>query len=82
MSEALSLCAVARQYGWTVIVGCEENAPETIDTFVSDLAVGVGAGQFACGGLGSGDFTAKLNRILEINASNPDVPFVGKRFRC
>ena len=82
VTEAINLCSAARQLGWAVIVGSEENLPETSDTFISDLAVAVGAGQFSCGGFGNGFFTAKLDRLLQISETDDSVVFVGRRFRC
>jgi enolase len=82
VSEAIALCAAVRQLGWALIIGSEESAAETTDSFISDLAVAVGAGQFSCGGLGSGVFTAKLDRLLQISETDDSVLFVGRKFRC
>ena len=82
VTEAINLCAAARQLGWAIIVGSEEDLSETTDTFVCDLAVAIGAGQFYCGGFGSGYFTAKIDRLLHITATDSSIQFVGSRFRC
>jgi enolase len=82
VTEAITLCAAVRQLGWAVIIGFEENVSETTDSFISDLAVAVGAGQFSCGGLGSAVFTTKLDRLLQISEADASVLFVGRKFRC
>ena len=82
VTEALDICAAARQYGWALIIGSEELAPETADTFVADFAVAVGAGQINGGGFLNGDFNAKYNRLLEIKNTDETLPYVGKKFRC
>lgn len=44
-------------------------------------AVGVGAGQLNCGGLLSGEFIGKYNRLMEILREDPSIPFVSRHFR-
>jgi enolase len=39
---------------------------ETTDTFIADLAVGIGCGQIKCGAPARGERLAKYNRLLEI----------------
>lgn len=82
ITEAINICATARQLGWAIIIGSEESVSETADTFISDLAVAVGAGQFCCGGLSSGFYTTKLDRLLQISEADDSLLFVGRRFRC
>lgn len=82
VTETLDLCVTARQQGWALVAGAEENVAETADTFIADLAVAVGAGQFICGGFANGDHSAKFNRLLEIRNSDESLPYVGRRFRC
>ena len=43
------LCKAVRDAGLGLIVGCNEGCPETLDSFLTDLAVAVGAGQLAAG---------------------------------
>ena len=43
---------------------------ETEDTFISDLAVGIGAGQIKTGAPSRSDRTAKYNRLLMISSDN------------
>jgi enolase len=44
----------ARKAGLAVIVGYSESGPESLDTFIADLSVGIGAGQLMAGGLLTG----------------------------
>ena len=55
VSKALQMCRTARRAGLAVIVGYSESGPESLDSFIADLGVGLGAGQIAAGGLLSGD---------------------------
>lgn len=79
--KALQLAKAAKAAKWSLIVGCEEQCVETSDTFISDFAVAVGAGQFNGGGFGSGECTAKYNRILEISREFDGITFAGRNFR-
>lgn len=81
--QALLLCKRARVHNeWSIIVGCEdEHCVETIDTFIADFAVAVGAGQFASGGLESGEYMAKYARLLEITREDSSISYCGKKFR-
>ena len=55
VSQALEMNRAARKAGLAVIVGYSESGPESLDTFISDLSVGIGAGQLMAGGLLTGD---------------------------
>ena len=80
--KALQLCKAAKAAKWCIIIGCEEQCAETGDTFIADFAVGVGAGQFASGGLESGECIAKYNRIMQISREEGEnINYVGRRFR-
>jgi enolase len=81
VSAAVTLCACARNYGWSIIIGCEENFGETSENFLADFAVGVGAGQICLGGLHSGESSSKLNRLFEIQAEDDSIGFAGRKFR-
>jgi enolase 1/2/3 len=48
---------------------------ETPDTFIADLAVGTGCGQIKTGAPARGERVAKYNRLLEITAGEPGVPY-------
>jgi enolase len=83
VSAALSVCKKAKKRNWAVIISSNDDSlvPESTETFICDFAVGVGAGQLLGGGLQSGEFYCKYNRILEIIAESPYIPFVGSKFR-
>ncbi|MBN9375786.1 MAG: phosphopyruvate hydratase, partial [Cellulomonas sp.] len=48
---------------------------ETSDTFIADLAVATGTGQLKTGAPARGERVAKYNRLLEIAATRPDLPY-------
>ena len=54
VSQALEMSRAARKASLAVIVGYSESGPESLDTFIADLSVGVGAGQLMAGGLLTG----------------------------
>src|SRR3989344_2280881 len=64
LSEALAAARLAIDSGWNVMVS--HRSGETEDTFISDLAVGLGCGQIKLGAPCRGERTAKFNRLLEI----------------
>lgn len=64
LSEALAASKLAFDSGWNVMVS--HRSGETEDTFVADLAVGLGCGQIKLGAPCRGERTAKFNRLLEI----------------
>ncbi|GAB3917941.1 enolase [Microlunatus endophyticus] len=70
VSQTLDAVAVAYRAGWTAMVS--HRSGETADTFVADLAVGIGCGQLKSGAPARGERTAKYNRLLEI-AHDSDV---------
>lgn len=70
VSQTLDAVALAYRAGWTAMVS--HRSGETADTFVADLAVGIGCGQLKSGAPARGERTAKYNRLLEI-ANNSDV---------
>lgn len=61
--EAVRLCQAA---GWTTMVS--HRSGETIDAFIADFAVAVGAGQIKSGAPCRGERLAKYNRLIEIEA--------------
>ncbi len=65
VSEALHLIKLAKEAEWTVIVS--EHSGETNETFLADLAVGVGADYVKFGPPNRGERVAKYNRLIEIN---------------
>lgn len=84
VSEAVSLVKKSKLCSLKVIVGSnDDNAvEETLETFAVDFAVGIGAGQFLGGGINSAEFYTKYNRLQEISAENPKIPFAGSKFVC
>ncbi len=64
VSEAIEAAQLARKNKWNVIVS--HRSGETEDTFIADLAVGLGAGQVKSGAPCRGERTAKYNQLLRI----------------
>lgn len=81
ISQTIELCAAARRAGYKLIVSSEEDAPETTDTFITDLAVAMGASQLAAGGVIGAEYSCKFARLMEIFREDRSIPFVGKEFR-
>jgi enolase len=84
MSSAIEICKKAKKYKLAVMVAASDMSiyPESPDTILADLAVGVGARQFSAGGLAVAENYSKYNRILEIVGENADTAtFVGASFR-
>jgi len=64
LTEALDAAKLARENGWQVMVS--HRSGETEDTFIADLAVGLGCGQLKAGAPCRGERTAKYNQLLRI----------------
>ncbi len=64
LTEALDAFHLAREAKWTVIVS--DRAGETEDSFIADLAVGIGADYLKAGGFARSERVAKYNRLLRI----------------
>ncbi len=64
ITEALSAAKLAQHHGWKVMVS--HRSGETTDSFISDLAVGLGCGQIKLGAPCRGERTAKYNQLLRI----------------
>ena len=62
--EALQAAQMAMKSKWNVMVS--HRSGETEDTFIADLAVGLGCGQIKSGAPCRGERTAKYNRLLRI----------------
>ena len=66
----------------SLIIGCNESSPESVDTFIADFSVAVGAGQFHAGGLLANESYGKYARLMEIAKEDTYIPYVvGKTFR-
>lgn len=64
LTEAIESANLAFENEWNVMVS--HRSGETEDTFISDLAIGLGSGQIKLGAPARGERTAKYNRILRI----------------
>jgi len=64
VSEALEAAKLAMKNNWKVFV--KHRSGETCDTFIADLAVGLGNGFIMTGAPTRGERVAKYNRLLEI----------------
>lgn len=63
--EAVDCC---RQAGWGQFVS--HRSGETEDSFIADLAVGIGCGHIKTGAPARGERVAKYNRLIEIEGSD------------
>lgn len=68
--EAMRICHEA-DYGQMV----SHRSGETPDTFIADLAVATGCGQLKTGAPARGERVAKYNRLIQIAAERPDLPY-------
>lgn len=73
VTETLEAIAVCRRGGYAQFVS--HRSGETTDTFIADLAVGTGCGQLKTGAPARGERVAKYNRLIEIAASHPVLPY-------
>ena len=64
VSETLDAIEMAMQHGYTTVIS--HRSGETADTFISDLAVAVNAGQIKTGSLSRSDRIAKYNQLIRI----------------
>ena len=64
VTEAIQAAKLALGNNWTVMVS--HRSGETEDTFIADLAVGLGCGQIKSGAPCRGERTAKYNQLLRI----------------
>lgn len=73
VSETFATLAAAESAGFATMV--PHRSGGTIDSFVADLAVGAGSGQLKSGAPARGERLAKYNRLIEIAAANPFMPY-------
>lgn len=64
VSESIQAALLAKKAGWKVMVS--HRSGETNDSFIADLAVGLGCGQCKFGAPDRGERIAKYNRLLQI----------------
>lgn len=80
VTEAIEAATTAFGADWSVVVS--HRSGETGDTFISDLAVALGAGQIKTGGPARSDRVEKYNRLLEIHSIlDGDCGYPGHDFR-
>lgn len=73
VTETLEAMAVCQRAGYGQMVS--HRSGETPDSFIADLAVATGCGQLKTGAPARGERVAKYNRLLEIAAARPDLPY-------
>jgi len=73
VTETLEAMAVCRRGGYAQFVS--HRSGETTDTFIADLATGSGCGELKTGAPARGERVAKYNRLLEIAAAHPQLPY-------
>ena len=83
LTETLDTIEMAKQAGYTTVVS--HRSGETEDSFISDLAVGVNAGQIKTGSLSRSDRLAKYNQLLRIEEDLDDAgmyygPIIAEHF--
>jgi enolase len=64
VSETVAAAKLAKSFGWQIIVS--HRSGETMDDFIADLAVGLGADFIKSGALSRPERVAKYNRLLKI----------------
>jgi enolase len=64
VTETLDTIEMAKEAGYTTVVS--HRSGETSDTFISDLSVGMNAGQIKSGSLSRSDRLAKYNQLIRI----------------
>lgn len=64
VSETIEAVNLAESYGWKIMVS--HRSGETLDTFIADFAVGVGANFIKSGSPSQRERMVKYNRLLEI----------------
>ena len=73
MTETLEAMATCRRGGYAQLVS--HRSGETTDSFIADLATGSGCGELKSGAPARGERVAKYNRLIEIAAAHPDLPY-------
>jgi len=73
VTETLEAMATCRRGGYAQLVS--HRSGETTDTFIADLATSSGCGELKTGAPARGERVAKYNRLLEITAAHPDLPY-------
>jgi enolase len=77
LTETVAAVEMARQAGWTAMIS--HRSGETVDTFIADLCVGLGAGQIKTGAPCRGERVEKYNQLLRIEEElGPNAVFAGR----
>jgi len=64
VTEAIEAANLVKTYGWKIMVS--HRSGETVDDFIADFAVGIGAEYIKAGAPARGERVAKYNRLLKI----------------
>ena len=72
ITESINAANMAKSAGWIVMVS--HRSGESEDTFISDLAVGLGCGHIKLGAPARTDRVAKYNQLLRIS-ENQKIPY-------
>lgn len=64
LTETIEAIELTKKQGWTPFIS--HRSGETIDTFISDLSVGLSCGMIKSGSLARGERVSKYNRLMEI----------------
>ena len=76
LTETLDTISKAKKHNFTTIIS--HRSGETEDNFISDLCVGINAGQIKTGSLSRSDRTSKYNQLLRIEAQlGEEAKFIG-----
>lgn len=73
VSQTLDAISIASGLGMSSMIS--HRSGETTDTFIADLVVGTGVGQIKAGAPARGERVAKYNRLTEIEAAEPSLPY-------
>lgn len=73
VTETLEAMRICHEAGYGQMVS--HRSGETPDTFIADLAVATGCGQIKTGAPARGERVAKYNRLIQIQARNPGLPY-------
>jgi len=80
ISESIDAVKLSKQNGWGVMTS--HRSGETEDSYIADLAVGLGTGQIKTGAPCRGERTAKYNQLLRIEAQlGASAKYPGAGFR-
>lgn len=77
VSETLEAMRICHDAGYGQMVS--HRSGETPDTFIADLAVATGCGQIKTGAPARGERVAKYNRLIQIAAAEPGLPYGRRR---